>query len=83
MKNLTNRDQYIISHVKTFIGAVQHLNPDNLYKAEVLCCQFWHIENASKHSPTGKRLYQLAITGYLPLEPIGKDSDRAMLYRLK
>ena len=83
MENLTKRDRDIIDQVMPFIQAVQHLNPDSLYKAEALCCQFWHRTIPAKRSVIGRRLYQLAKGGHLPLEPIGKDSDRTMLYMLK
>ncbi len=83
MAELEITDDFIVLNVNRCIAALQLLHPDNLYKAEVLCCEFWHRINPAKHSPVGRRLYQLAINDYLPLEPIGKDSDKAMLYRLK
>ena len=83
MENLSKIDQYIIDQVMPFIQAVRHLNPDSLYKAEALCCQFWHRTKPAKHSAIGRRLYQLAKGGYLPLEPMCRDSDRTMLYLLK
>jgi hypothetical protein len=82
MEDLSKLDRYIIEQVMPFIQAVRNLNPDNLYKAEALCCQFWHRTKPVKHSWIGRRLYQLAISDHLPLEPVRKDSDKAMLYRL-
>jgi hypothetical protein len=82
MDDLSRKDRYIIGQVMPFIQAVQKLEPDSMYKAEALCCQFWHRTKPAKHSWIGRRLFQLAINGYLPLEPLGKASDKAMLYRL-
>ena len=83
MAELSRKDRYIIHHITTCIAALRRLNPDNLYKSEVLCCEFWRRIKTEKHSPVGTRLYQLTKGGYLPLEPIGKDSDNSMMYRLK
>ena len=82
MEDLTKLDRYIIDQVMPFIQAVQNLNADNLYKAEALCCQIWHRTKPAKHRWIGRRLYQLAASGHLPLEPVRRDSDKAMLYRL-
>jgi len=83
MEKLAKNDEYIIKHVMTFINAVRSLNPDNLYKAEALCCEFWHHSNSKWHSSVGKRLIWLGKNDHLPIAPIMEASNGSMLFLIK
>jgi hypothetical protein len=83
MDELNALDKHIINAVTEAILVLGCLNPDNLYKAECLCCQIWQEFEPKKRPGICKRLKWLAENDHLPLKPIEEDSDGSMLYKIR
>ncbi len=82
MEELKPLDKHLINSAMEVIVVLRCLNPGNLYKAECLLCQIWQEFSPSKRPWIGERLKWLADNDYLPIDPIGPDSDGKMRYTI-